>query len=78
MVNLKKSDYVWLDPDTGRLECWLNNMPDGFVRAGTHEKGVIAAGTVAAERVYLAVSTARRPCMTPTDSDASRTSTEMA
>ncbi|KAJ3467994.1 hypothetical protein MRS44_005558 [Fusarium solani] len=42
------------DPDTGRLECYLNNLPDGFVKAGSHPKGVIAAGTAAAERVYIA------------------------
>lgn len=56
MADTENADYVWLDADTGRLECYLNKLPDGFVRAGTHEKGVIAAGTAAAEKVYLAVS----------------------
>ncbi|RSL78301.1 hypothetical protein CEP51_008323 [Fusarium floridanum] len=49
-----KADYVWLDEDTGRLECYLNKLPDGFVKAGNHPKGVIAQGTAASERVYIA------------------------
>ncbi|KAK7422803.1 hypothetical protein QQX98_001364 [Neonectria punicea] len=50
-----KADYVWLDPDNGQLICWINNLPDGWVRAGNNG-GIIGDGTGSpSERVYLAL-----------------------
>ncbi|KAH7114166.1 SGNH hydrolase-type esterase domain-containing protein [Dactylonectria estremocensis] len=49
-----KADYLWLDPESGRMHCWLNKMPEGFVKAGTHEQGIIAVGTAPSEKVYIA------------------------
>ncbi|KAK7973640.1 elongation factor Tu GTP binding domain-containing protein [Apiospora arundinis] len=48
-----KADYVWLDPETGMLICWLNNLPEPWSPAGTNDS-IIGSGAGRAESVFLA------------------------
>jgi hypothetical protein len=51
------ADYVWLDPNTGELRCWLNNYPnptEPWMPAGTNN-AIIASGAGPAKSVFLAV-----------------------
>lgn len=48
-------DYVWLDPQTGMIICWLNNLPDRWSSAGTNNS-IIGSGAGQEASVFLAVS----------------------
>ncbi|KAH6949082.1 SGNH hydrolase-type esterase domain-containing protein, partial [Fusarium avenaceum] len=48
-----KADYVWIDPKTGEITCWLNNLPKPWSKAGTN-KGIIGSGVGPAKTIYLA------------------------
>ncbi|KAH8671546.1 hypothetical protein BX600DRAFT_496225 [Xylariales sp. PMI_506] len=48
-----RADYVWLDPDTGMIVCWLNNLPDAWSPAGTNNS-IIWSGAGPAESVFIA------------------------
>ncbi|TLD05009.1 uncharacterized protein PgNI_09260 [Pyricularia grisea] len=49
-----KADYVWLEPDTGEITCWINNLPEPWAPAGNNG-GVIGSGGVGpADSIYLA------------------------
>ncbi|KAL6864240.1 SGNH hydrolase-type esterase domain-containing protein [Trichoderma novae-zelandiae] len=48
-----KADYVWLNPKTGEIRCWLNNLPEPWSPAGTNNS-IIGAGAGPAATVYLA------------------------
>lgn len=47
-------DYVWLDPVSGEITCWINNLPDYWTRAGTNG-GIIGSGAGPAKSVFIAV-----------------------
>lgn len=47
-------DYVWLDPVSGEITCWINNLPDFWTPAGTND-GIIGSGAGPAESVFIAV-----------------------
>lgn len=49
------TDYVWLDPETGMLVCWINNLPEPWPPAGTNDS-IIGSGAGRAESIVLAVS----------------------
>lgn len=48
-----KADYLWVDPSTGRLVAWLNNLPGAWSPAGS-DGGVIADGAGAGDTVFFA------------------------
>jgi hypothetical protein len=48
-----KADYLWIDPGTGRLTCWLNHLPGHWAPAGNNN-GIIASGAGPARSVYFA------------------------
>ncbi|OAA69170.1 lipolytic protein G-D-S-L family [Akanthomyces lecanii RCEF 1005] len=48
-----KSDYVWIDPNTGEIKCWLNNLPEPWSPAGTNNS-IIGSGVGRGQTVYLA------------------------
>jgi hypothetical protein len=48
-----KADYLWIDPVTGRLTCWINNLPGHWAPAGNNN-GIIASGAGPANAVYFA------------------------
>ncbi|KAK4183861.1 hypothetical protein QBC35DRAFT_525860 [Podospora australis] len=40
-----KADYVWIDPNSGAMYCWTNNLPNtSWSRAGNNTNGLIAPG----------------------------------
>lgn len=39
-----KADYVHIDATTGRLVCWINNLPGLYAPAGNNN-GIIASGS---------------------------------
>jgi hypothetical protein len=50
-------DYVWVDPRTGEMHCWLNNLPNPWSPAGTNGD-IIASGAGPSAQVYIAVNIA--------------------
>lgn len=48
-----KADYLWVDPSTGALTCWLNKLPGAFVSAGSNS-GIIASGAGVGESIFFA------------------------
>ncbi|KAL6354196.1 hypothetical protein LRP88_12530 [Fusarium phalaenopsidis] len=48
-----KADYVWVDPNSGEILCWINNLPEHWTEAGNN-KGVIGSGVTGSKYVYLA------------------------
>lgn len=48
------ADYVWIDPNTGEIKCWLNNLPEPWSPAGTNNS-IIGSGAGRGQTVYLAV-----------------------
>lgn len=52
--NNADTDYVWLDPKTGEIRCWINNLPEPWSPAGNND-GVIGSGAGAAASIFLAV-----------------------
>lgn len=48
-----KADYVWIDPVSGKVTCWLNNLPKPWSPAGNNS-GIIASGAGRGQTVYLA------------------------
>lgn len=48
------TDYVWIDPNTGEIKCWLNNLPEPWSSAGTNNS-IIGSGVGRGQTVYLAV-----------------------
>ncbi|PNY28627.1 Lipase 1 [Tolypocladium capitatum] len=48
-----KADYVWLNPETGEIRCWLNNLPKPWSPAGTNNS-IIGSGAGPAKSVFIA------------------------
>ncbi|KAH8894324.1 integrin alpha N-terminal domain-containing protein [Thozetella sp. PMI_491] len=48
-----KADYVWLDPVTGEIRCWLNNLPQAWSPAGTNNS-IIGSGVGPEESIFIA------------------------
>nr|UMZ45332.1 hypothetical protein [Paramyrothecium sp.] len=48
-----KADYVWIDPKTGELRCWINNLPNSWSSAGNNDS-VIATGVSSGDTIFLA------------------------
>ncbi|KAJ6439023.1 Lipase 1 [Purpureocillium lavendulum] len=48
-----KADYVWLDPRSGEIRCWLNNLPEPWSPAGTNNS-IIGSGAGPARSVFIA------------------------
>ncbi|KAK2749084.1 hypothetical protein CKAH01_06581 [Colletotrichum kahawae] len=48
-----KADYVWLDPQTGEIRCWINNLPEPWSPAGNNDS-IIGSGAGAAASIFLA------------------------
>ncbi|KAJ6438913.1 Lipase 1 [Purpureocillium lavendulum] len=48
-----KADYVWLDPQSGEMRCWLNNLPKPWSPAGTNNS-IIGSGAGPAKSVFIA------------------------
>ncbi|KAM3459126.1 hypothetical protein MY3296_000273 [Beauveria thailandica] len=48
-----RADYVWIDPKTGEIRCWLNNIPEPWTPAGTNNS-IIGSGAGRGETIYLA------------------------
>ncbi|EGX89576.1 lipolytic protein G-D-S-L family [Cordyceps militaris CM01] len=51
--DMNGDDYVWIDPNTGEIRCWLNNLPKPWSPAGTNNS-IIGSGAGRGETVYLA------------------------
>lgn len=52
-----KADYLWVNPDTGELTCWINNYPGLYSPAGTNQApriGIIADGAGPGNQVFFA------------------------
>ncbi|KAM0426176.1 hypothetical protein ACHAPT_008521 [Fusarium lateritium] len=48
-----KADYVWVDPQSGEIICWINNLPGHWSPAGNN-KGIIGSGVKGSKYIYLA------------------------
>ncbi|OAA72425.1 lipolytic protein G-D-S-L family [Cordyceps fumosorosea ARSEF 2679] len=49
-----EADYVWIDPVTGEIRCWLNNLPNPWTPAGNNDS-IIGSGAGRGQTIYLAV-----------------------
>lgn len=52
-----KADYLWVNPKTGELTCWLNHLPGAWSPAGTNKGdrvGIIASGAGHGDQVFFA------------------------
>ncbi|KAK2029622.1 hypothetical protein LX32DRAFT_616739 [Colletotrichum zoysiae] len=49
-----KADYVWIDPDTGEIRCWINNLPEPWSKAGTNDD-IIGSGAGPADSIFIAL-----------------------
>ncbi|XWX00175.1 hypothetical protein V2A60_008195 [Cordyceps javanica] len=50
-----KADYVWVNPDTGQIRCWLNDLPRAWSPAGNNNS-IIGSGAGRGQTVYLAMN----------------------
>ncbi|KAL4941314.1 SGNH hydrolase-type esterase domain-containing protein, partial [Aspergillus oleicola] len=48
-----KADYVWLEPESGQIRCWINNLPEPWSPAGGNGD-IIGSGAGREESVFLA------------------------
>ena len=38
-----RADYLWVNPDSGQLTCWLNNLPGAWSPAGSNGPPLVGA-----------------------------------